>query len=46
MASLVLEPVGLADTVYGLSEVMVRKFAVGDKRGDEGELRPARPGSV
>ncbi|GAA0899033.1 MULTISPECIES: serine hydrolase domain-containing protein [Streptomyces violaceusniger group] len=43
MASLVLEPVGLADTVYGLSEVMVRKFAVGHNRGDDGELRAARP---
>ncbi|GHE56971.1 penicillin-binding protein [Streptomyces spiralis] len=43
MASLVLDPVGLADTVYGLSEVMVRKFAVGYNRGDDGELRPARP---
>ncbi|MET9503538.1 serine hydrolase domain-containing protein [Streptomyces sp. NPDC006622] len=43
MASLVLEPVGLADTVYGLAEVMVRKFAVGYNRGDDGELRPARP---
>ncbi|MFF4343016.1 serine hydrolase domain-containing protein [Kitasatospora sp. NPDC001540] len=43
MASLVLEPVGLTDTVYGLSEVMVRKFAVGHNRGDDGELRPARP---
>ncbi|MEV6946261.1 serine hydrolase domain-containing protein [Streptomyces sp. NPDC051172] len=43
MASLVLEPVGLADTVYGLSEVMVRKFAVGYNRGDDGEMRPARP---
>ncbi|WP_151770769.1 serine hydrolase domain-containing protein [Streptomyces abyssomicinicus] len=43
MASLVLNPVGLADTVYGLSEVMVRKFAVGYNRGDDGELRPARP---
>ncbi|MEU9401012.1 serine hydrolase domain-containing protein [Streptomyces sp. SID4985] len=43
VATLVLEPVGLADTVYGLSEVMVRKFAVGHNRGDDGELRPARP---
>ncbi|MFJ8363810.1 serine hydrolase domain-containing protein [Streptomyces sp. NPDC093984] len=43
MASLVLEPVGLSDTVYGLSEVMVRKFAVGYNRGDDGGLRPARP---
>ncbi|MEG3631859.1 serine hydrolase domain-containing protein [Streptomyces poriticola] len=43
MAALVLEPVGLADTVYGLSEVMARKFAVGYNRGDDGHLRPARP---
>ncbi len=43
MASLVLEPVGLSDTVYGLAEVMVRKFAVGHNRGDDGELHPARP---
>ncbi|MDQ0585612.1 serine hydrolase domain-containing protein [Streptomyces rishiriensis] len=42
MASLVLEPVGLEDTVYGLAEVMIRKFAVGYNRGDDGELRPAR----
>ncbi|MFJ8712187.1 serine hydrolase domain-containing protein [Streptomyces violaceus] len=43
MASLVLEPVGLPDTVYGLSEVMVRTYAVGYNRGDDGELRAARP---
>ncbi|MCX2185324.1 beta-lactamase family protein [Streptomyces sp. SKN60] len=43
MASLVLEPVGLADTVYGLPEVMVRKFAVGHNRADDGTLHPARP---
>ncbi|WP_030813815.1 serine hydrolase domain-containing protein [Streptomyces sp. NRRL S-337] len=43
MASLVLEPVGLSDTVYGLAEVMVRKFAVGYNRADDGELRAARP---
>lgn len=43
MASLILEPVGLSDTVYGLAEVMVRKFAVGYNRGENGELHPARP---
>ncbi|WP_330327726.1 serine hydrolase domain-containing protein [Streptomyces pseudovenezuelae] len=43
MASLVLEPVGLSDTVYGLAEVMIRKFAVGYNRGEDGELHPARP---
>ncbi|MER6089715.1 serine hydrolase domain-containing protein [Streptomyces bluensis] len=43
MASLVLEPVGLSDTVYGLTEVMVRKFAVGYNRGEDGDMHPARP---
>lgn len=43
MASLVLEPVGLTDTVYGLAEAMVRKFAVGYNRAEDGELRAARP---
>jgi CubicO group peptidase (beta-lactamase class C family) len=43
MASLVLEPVGLTDTVYGLAEAMVRKFAVGYNRAEDGELRVARP---
>ncbi|MCI3928576.1 serine hydrolase domain-containing protein [Streptomyces sp. AN091965] len=43
VASLVLEPVGLSDTVYGLAEVMVRKFAVGYNRDGDGALRPARP---
>jgi CubicO group peptidase (beta-lactamase class C family) len=43
MASLVLEPVGLTDTVYSLAEVMVRKFAVGYNPGEDGELHPARP---
>lgn len=43
MASLLLEPVGLEDTVYGLTEVMLRKFAVGHNRDGDGELRPARP---
>ncbi|MFG2794264.1 serine hydrolase domain-containing protein [Streptomyces sp. NPDC048419] len=43
MASLILEPVGLSGTVYGLAEVMVRKFAVGYNRSENGELHPARP---
>ncbi|WP_392972557.1 serine hydrolase domain-containing protein [Streptomyces sp. LN245] len=43
MASLVLEPVGLTDTVYGLAEAMVRKFAMGYNRAEDGELRVARP---
>ncbi|MCX5208819.1 beta-lactamase family protein [Kitasatospora sp. NBC_00240] len=43
MAALVLEPVGLSDTVFGLDEVMIRKFAVGYNRGEDGDLRAARP---
>ncbi|MFD8733922.1 serine hydrolase domain-containing protein [Streptomyces sp. NPDC059618] len=43
MRELVLEPVGLTDTVYGLAEAMVRKFAVGYNRAEDGELRAARP---
>lgn len=42
VASLVLEPLGLADTTFDLNEVIVRKFAVGHT-GDEGVLRPTRP---
>lgn len=43
VASLVLEPVGLSDTVFGLDDVMVRKFAVGYNRAEDGELRVAQP---
>ncbi|WP_037623033.1 serine hydrolase domain-containing protein [Streptomyces aureus] len=43
MASLLLEPLGLKDTVYGLAEAMVRKFALGYNRAPDGELRVARP---
>ncbi|MEV6016963.1 MULTISPECIES: serine hydrolase domain-containing protein [unclassified Streptomyces] len=41
--ALVLEPVGLKDTVYGLAEAMVRTFALGYNRAEDGELRVARP---
>ncbi|GGJ84049.1 penicillin-binding protein [Streptomyces camponoticapitis] len=43
VASLVLKPAGLSDTVFGLDDVMVRKFAVGYNRGEDGELRVAQP---
>jgi CubicO group peptidase (beta-lactamase class C family) len=43
VASLVLEPAGLSDTVFGLDEVMVRRFAVGHNRREDGELRAAQP---
>ncbi|MFG1926447.1 serine hydrolase domain-containing protein [Cryptosporangium sp. NPDC048952] len=42
VASLLLEPLGLTDTVFDLNDVLIRKFAVGHT-GDEGVLRPARP---
>ncbi|MEU5401438.1 serine hydrolase domain-containing protein [Streptomyces sp. NPDC005963] len=43
MSSLVLGPVGLSDTVYGLTEVMVRKFSVGHNPDSGDALRAARP---
>ncbi|WNM32195.1 serine hydrolase domain-containing protein [Streptomyces sp. Li-HN-5-11] len=43
VAALVLEPLGLSNTFFDLDEVMIRKFAVGHRRDDDGTLRPARP---
>lgn len=43
VTSLILEPAGLPDTVFDLDEVVVRRFAVGHNRGDDGALRAARP---
>jgi len=43
VASLVLEPVGLSNTFFGLDDVIVRRFAVGYNRGEDGELRFAQP---
>ncbi|QUH04385.1 beta-lactamase family protein [Saccharopolyspora erythraea] len=43
IAALVLEPVGLSNTFFDLDDVVVRSFAVGHNRGDDGELRFARP---
>ncbi|CCH31752.1 serine hydrolase domain-containing protein [Actinosynnema sp. NPDC047251] len=43
VAALVLEPLGLTDTVFEIDEVMVRKFAVGHNPDADGVLRPARP---
>ncbi|MEV7687646.1 serine hydrolase domain-containing protein [Streptomyces bungoensis] len=40
---LVLEPVALTDTVFDLDEVVLRRFALGHNRGEDGALRPARP---
>lgn len=43
ISALVLEPAGLTDTFFGHDDVMVRRFAVGHNRGDDGTLRFARP---
>ncbi|MEU8694704.1 serine hydrolase domain-containing protein [Streptomyces sp. NPDC048665] len=43
VASMLLEPIGLSNTFFDLDEVMVRKFAVGYNRDEDGTLRAARP---
>ncbi|WP_055705266.1 serine hydrolase domain-containing protein [Streptomyces puniciscabiei] len=43
LAELVLEPLGLSDTVLDLDDVVVRRFAVGHNRAEDGSLTLARP---
>ncbi len=43
VAGLLLRPLGLADTVFDLDDVVVRRFAVGHNRAADGTLTPARP---
>jgi CubicO group peptidase (beta-lactamase class C family) len=43
VASLVLEPLGLSNTFFDLDDVVVRRFAVGYNRGEDGALRFAQP---
>ncbi|MFI6355435.1 serine hydrolase domain-containing protein [Streptomyces sp. NPDC050743] len=43
LAELVLEPLGLCDTVFDLDDVVVRRFAVGHNRAEDGCLTLARP---
>ncbi len=43
VASLVLEPLGLASSFFAPAEVMTRRFAVGHDRGRDGALSVARP---
>ncbi|SDM26882.1 serine hydrolase domain-containing protein [Allokutzneria albata] len=40
---LVLDPVGLANTFFDLDDVIVRKFAVGYNRDEDGTMRAAQP---
>jgi len=43
LSTLVLEPAGLRNSFFGRDDVMVRRFAVGHNRADDGTLRFARP---
>jgi CubicO group peptidase (beta-lactamase class C family) len=43
VAALLLEPLELSNTFFDLDDVIVRKFAVGYNRGEDGTLRPAVP---
>lgn len=43
VAELLLQPLGLANTFYDLDDVVLRKFAVGHNRAEDGTLRTARP---
>ncbi|MER6060782.1 serine hydrolase domain-containing protein [Streptomyces sp. NPDC001792] len=43
LAALVLEPLGLSDTVFDLDDVVVRRFAAGHNRAEDGTLALARP---
>lgn len=43
ISKLLLQPLELSATVFDLDEVMIRKFAVGHNRDDEGVLKPAVP---
>jgi CubicO group peptidase (beta-lactamase class C family) len=43
VAELVLTPLGLADTVFDLDDVMTRRFAVGHNRDADGVLHTATP---
>ncbi|MGN9844294.1 serine hydrolase domain-containing protein [Nonomuraea sp. H19] len=43
IASLVFEPLGLANSFYARDDVMTRRFAVGHDLGEDGTLSIARP---
>ncbi|GGU78977.1 penicillin-binding protein [Streptomyces filipinensis] len=43
LADLVLRPLGLTDTVFDLDDVVVRRFATGHHRTEDGTLTLARP---
>ncbi|MFI9204109.1 serine hydrolase domain-containing protein [Streptomyces sp. NPDC053048] len=43
VAQLVLEPAGLSNTFFDEEDAMIRRFAVGYNRDEDGTLRAARP---
>ncbi|WP_404870692.1 serine hydrolase domain-containing protein [Kitasatospora griseola] len=43
VAELVIDPAHLTDTVFDEADVMVRRFAAGHNRDEDGTLRTARP---
>ncbi|MFI9805182.1 serine hydrolase domain-containing protein [Streptomyces sp. NPDC052301] len=43
LAELLLDPLGLTDTVFDLDDVVVRGFSVGHNRAEDGTLTLARP---
>ena len=43
MKELVLDPVGLGNTLFSPSDVMTRRFAVGHRRAPDGTVRVLRP---
>lgn len=43
VASLLLEPLGLAHSFYARDDIMTRRFAVGHNRGEDGTVSIARP---
>ena len=44
MKELVLDPVGLNDTLFFANDVMTRRFVVGHRREDDGSIKVLRPG--
>ena len=43
MSELVLDPVGLHDTLFFANDVMTRRFAVGHRREEDGSIKVLRP---
>ena len=43
IADLLLEPLGLDDTLFFMTDIMTRRFAVGHKQGEDGSIKVAQP---